>query len=149
MRKYLLFLAVTLISHNLQAKEFESKFNFNFELNDNYQIINNFNLYEVYDSSHNDPKIKQQINIFKQRLKEQDVEILVNFKQSILDNISILVFDDNYEINEDKVFKQCKKNFKIEKNLGKRKVILSSVEGMNIPKFAKWSRYRENESFFF
>ena len=68
MARYLLFLAVTLISHNLQAKEFESKFNFYFELNENYQIINNFNLYEVYDSSHNDPKIKQQINIFKQKI---------------------------------------------------------------------------------
>ena len=149
MGKYLLFLAVTLISHNLKAKEFESKFNFNFELNENYQIINNFNLYEVYDSSHNDPKIKQQINIFKQRLKEQDVEILVNFKQSILDNISILVFDDNYEINEKKVLKQCKKILKIEKKFGKRKVNLIECRMHEYPKFAKWSMYRENESSFF
>ena len=149
MGKYLLFLAVTLISHNLQAKEFESKFNFYFELNENYQIINNFNLYEVYDSSHNDPKIKQQINIFKQRLKEQDVEILVNFKQSILDNISILVFDDNYEINEKKVLKQCKKILKIEKKFGKRKVGLIECRMHKYPKFAEWSMYRENESSFF
>ena len=92
MRKLLLILFFFFVLNNSEAKEFESKFNFSFKLNDNYQIINNSNLYEIYNSSHSDPKIRQQINIFNQRLKEQDVEILVNFKQSILDNISILVF---------------------------------------------------------
>ena len=134
---------------NCQAKEFKSKFNFSFELTKNYQIINNSNLYEVYSSSHNDPKIKQQINIFNQRLKEQDVEILVNFNQSILDNISILVFDENYKVNEKKVLKQCKKILKIEKKFGKRKVNLIECRMHEYPKFADWSMYRENESSFF
>tara|TARA_B100001939_G_C16869332_1_gene585613 strand:+ start:103 stop:684 length:582 start_codon:yes stop_codon:yes gene_type:complete len=134
---------------NCQAKEFKSKFNFSFELTKNYQIINNSNLYEVYSSSHNDPKIKQQINIFNQRLKEQDVEILVNFNQSILDNISILVFDDNYKVDEKKVVKQCKKILKIEKKFGKRKVDIIECRIHEYPKFADWSMYRENESSFF
>ena len=134
---------------NCQAKEFKSKFNFSFELTNNYQIINNSNLYEVYNSSHNDPKTKKQINIFKKRLKEQDVEILVNFNQSILDNISILVFDDNYKVDEKKVLKQCKKILKIEKKFGKRKVNLIECRMHEYPKFAEWSMYRENESSFF
>ena len=149
MRKLLLILFFFFVLNNSEAKEFESKFNFSFKLNDNYQIINNFNLYEVYNSSHSDPKIRQQINIFNQRLKEQDVEILVNFKQSILDNISILVFDDNYKVDEKKVVKQCKKILKIEKKFGKRKVDLIECRMHEYPKFADWSMYRENESSFF
>ena len=149
MKKLLILLFFLIVSNNLEAKEFKSKFNFSFKLNDNYQIINNSNLYEIYNSSHSDPKIRQQINIFNQRLKEQDVEILVNFKQSILDNISILVFDDNYKIDEKKVVKQCKKILKIEKKFGKRKVNLIECRMHEYPKFADWSMYRENESSFF
>ena len=134
---------------NCQAKEFKSKFNFSFELTNNYQIINNSNLYEVYNSSHDDPKIKQQINIFSQRLKEQDVEILYNFKQSLFNSISILVFNENYKVNEKKVLKQCKKILKIEKKFGKRKVNLIECRMHEYPKFADWSMYRENESSFF
>jgi len=134
---------------NCQAKEFKSKFNFSFELTNNYQIINNSNLYEVYNSSHNNPKIRQQINIFNQRLKKQDVEILVNFDQSILDNISILVFDDHYKVDEKKVVKQCKKILKMEKKFGQRKVDLIECRMHEYPKFADWSMYRENESSFF
>ena len=147
--KVLVFLFLILGTSKLSAKEFKSKFNFIFKLNDNYQIINNSNLYEIYSSSHSDPKIRQQINIFNQRLKEQDVEILVNFKQSILDNISILVFDDNYKVDEKKVVKQCKKILKIEKKFGKRKVDLIECRMHEYPKFADWSMYRENESSFF
>ena len=149
MRELLIVLFFLIVSNNSEAKEFKSKFNFIFKLNDNYQIINNSNLYEVYNSSHSDPKIRQQINIFNQRLKEQDVEILVNFKQSILDNISILVFDDNYKVDEKKVLKQCKKILKIEKKFGKRKVDLIECRMHEYPKFADWSMYRENESSFF
>lgn len=149
MRIFLILLSFLTFLNNSDAKEFKSKFNFSFKLNDNYQIINNSNLYEVYNSSHNDPKIRQQINIFNQRLKEQDVEILVNFKQSILDNISILVFDDNYKVDEKKVFKQCKKILKIEKRFGKRKVDLIECRMHKYPEFADWSMYRENESSFF
>ena len=149
MNKYYIFLILIIISFNSEAKEFKSKFNFTFELTNHYQIINNSNLYEVYNSSHDDPKIKQQINIFNQRLKEQDVEILVNFKQSILDNISILIFDENYKVDEKKVLKQCKKILKIEKKFGKRKVDLIECRMHEYPKFADWSMYRENESSFF
>ena len=149
MKTFLFLLSFLIFLNNSEAKEFKSKFNFSFKLNDNYQIINNSNLYEIYNSSHSDPKIRQQINIFNQRLKEQDVEILVNFKQSILDNISILVFDDNYKVDEKKVIKQCKKILKIEKKFGKRKVNLIECRMHKYPEIADWSMYRENESSFF
>lgn len=137
------------MEYNSEAKDFNSKFNFNFQLTDNYQIINNTNLFEVYNSSHKDPKIKQQIKMFSQRLKEQDVEILFNFKQSLLNSISILVFNENYKVDEKKVLKQCKKILKIEKKFGKRKVDLIECRMHDYPKFADWSMYRENKSSFF
>ena len=149
MKKLLIFVFILILSNNSKAKEFKSEFNFTFELDNNYLIINNSNLYQVYNSSHNDPKIKKQINIYKQRLNKQNVEILVNFKQSVLDNISILVFDDNYKVDEKKVVKQCKKILKIEKKFGKRKVDLIECRMHEYPKFADWSMYRENESSFF
>ena len=64
MMPYFKILFFLLICFNCHAKEFKSKFNFSFELEDNYQIINNSNLYEIYNSSYKDPKIKHQINIF-------------------------------------------------------------------------------------
>ena len=137
------------LNNNLEAKDFKSKFNFEFQLSDNYQIINNTNLYQVYNSSHDDPKIKQQINMFSQRLKEQDVEILFNFKQSLLDNISILAFQGAYKVDEKKVVKQCKKILKIEKKFGKRNVDIIECRMHDYPKFADWSMYRENESSYF
>ena len=147
--KVLVFLFLILGISNSSAKEFNSKFNFSFELNENYQILNNSNLYEVYNSSHKDPKIKQQINIFSKRLKAQDVEILYNFNQSLLNSISILVFNENYKVNEKKVLKQCKKILKIEKKFGKRKVDLIECRMHKYPEIADWSMYRENESSFF
>ena len=147
--KKLVVLLIIINSFNSEAKEFRSNFNFTFELKDNYQIINKLNLYEVYNTSHNDPNIKQQINKFSQKLKEQDIEILVNFEQSILDNISILVFDGNYKVDEKKVFKQCKKILKVEKKFGKRNVDLIECRMHEYPKFAVWSMYRENKSSFF
>ena len=92
---------------------------------------------------------KQQINIFSQRLKEQDVEILYNFKQSLFNSISILVFNENYKVDEKKVLKQCKKILKIEKKFGKRKVDLIECRMHKYPEIADWSMYRENESSFF
>ena len=147
---FLTILILTLsLKDNLEAKDFKSKFNFEFQLTDNYQIINNTNLYQVYNSSHDDPKIKQQINMFSQRLKEQDVEILFNFKQSLLDNISILAFKGTYKVNEKKVVKQCKKILKVEKKFGKRNVDIIECRMHDYPKFADWSMYRENESSYF
>tara|TARA_B100000427_G_C15331009_1_gene516883 strand:+ start:135 stop:743 length:609 start_codon:yes stop_codon:yes gene_type:complete len=147
---FLTILVFTLsLMSNLEAKEFKSKFNFEFQLSKNYQIINNTNLYQVYNSSHDDPKIKQQINIFSQRLKEQDVEILFNFKQSLLDNISILAFKGVYKVDEKRVVKQCKKILKVEKKFGKRNVDIIECRMHDYPKFADWSMYRENESSYF
>ena len=144
--KFTLFL---IFAFNCYAKEFNSQFNFNFELSSNYQIINNTNLYQVYNSTYRDPKIKQQIKIFSKRLKEQDVEILFNPQLSVYNNISILVFNDNYKVNKKTVLKQCKKILKIEKRFGKKKVGLIECRMHDYPKFADWSMYRENENSFF
>ena len=137
------------IYFNCQAKEFNSKFNFSFELTDNYKIINNSNLYEIYNLQYDDPAIKKQINAFRNRLKQQDVEILYNFNQSIFNNISILVFNDEYKVNKKNVLKQCKKILKMSKKFGKRKVEIIECRMHEYPKFAEWSMYRENESSFF
>ena len=90
-----------------------------------------------------------EIEVLDPYINEQNIEILVNFKQSILDNISILVFNENYKVNEKKVLKQCKKILKIEKKFGKRKVNLIECRMHEYPEFADWSMYRENESSFF
>ena len=115
---------------------------------DGYQIFNNINLFQVYDHSNKDPLIKTQINLAKQRLKNQNVELLYNFSSHPLNNISILVFNENYKMTEKKVLKQCKKILKIEKKIGKRKVDLKECRMHDQPKFADWSMYRENDSSF-
>ena len=130
------------------AEEFESKYSFRFQLPDGYQIFNNLNLYDVYNHSNKDPLIKAQINLAKQRLKNQNVELLYNFSSHSLNNINILVFKENYKMNEKKVLKQCKKILKIEKKVGKRKVELKECRMHDEPKFASWSMYRENDSSF-
>ena len=144
----IIFFLFICINCQAQAKEFKSKFNFSFELTSNYQIINNSNLYEIYiqgrRSSH-----KNQINIFSNRLKQQDVEILYNFNQSIFNNISILVFNDEYMVDKKNVLKQCKKILKMSKKFGKKKVDIIECRMHEHPKFANWSMYRENESSFF
>ena len=149
MKKTLILLFFLIFTCNLNAKEFTSKFNFSFELTNNYQIINNSNLYEIYNLQYDDPAIKNQINIFSNRLKQQDVEILYNFNQSIFNNISILVFKDEYKVDKKSVLKQCKKILKMSKKFGKRKVDIIECRMHEYPKFADWSMYRENESSFF
>ena len=134
--------------NNVFAEEFESKYNFKFKLPDEYQIFNNLNLYDVYSHSNKDPLIKAQINLAKQRLKNQDVEILYNFSSHPLNNINILAFNENYKINKKKVLKQCKKILNIERKVGKRKVDLKECRMHDQPSFADWSMYRENESSF-
>ena len=89
---------------------------------------------------------KLQINLAKQRLKNQNVELLYNFSSSPINNISILVFKENYKMNEKKVLKQCKKILKIERKIGKRKVNLKECRMHDQPSFADWSMYRENDS---
>ena len=130
------------------SKNFKSIFNFNFELKDGYQSFNKNNLYDVYDHSNNDPLIKKQIDLAKNRLKKQKIELLYNFSSHPLNNINILVFNEDYLVNEKKVLKQCKKILKIEKKIGKRKVKLKECRMHNYPSFANWSMYRENESSF-
>jgi hypothetical protein len=133
----------------LKAEQFTSIENFTFELPKGYMILNNNNLYDVYNASNHDPALKKQMNLFKQRLQKQNIEILYNFNQSRFNNISIMVFDDYYKVNQKKVLKQCKKILKIEKKYGKRNVNLIECRMHNYPKFADWSMYRENESSFF
>ena len=70
--KIILFLIVFLgISNNSLGKEFTSKFNFKFNLSDDYQIINSLTLYDVYKQSHKDPFKQKQIDRFKQILKKR------------------------------------------------------------------------------
>ena len=133
----------------LKAEQFTSIENFSFELPKGYMILNKNNLYDVYNASSHDPVLKKQMNLFKQRLQKQNVEILFNFNQSLFNNISIIVFEDYYKVNQKKVLKQCKKILKIEKKYGKRKVDLIECRMHDYPKFADWSMYRENESSFF
>ena len=130
------------------SKDFKSKFNFKFNLSEGYEIFNNLNLYDVYNASNKDPLIKAKINMLKERLKTQDVELLYNFSSHPLNNISILVFNENYKMNKKKVLKQCKKILKLEKKVGKRNVSLKECRMHNEPSFADWSMYRENESSF-
>ena len=132
----------------LKAEQFASIENFTFELPKGYMILNKNNLYDVYNASSHDPVLKKQMNLFKQRLQKQNVEILFNFNQSRFNNISIMVFEDYYKVNQKKVLKQCKKILKIEKKYGKRKVDLIECRMHDYPKFADWSMYRENESSF-
>ena len=148
MNKKILIFFLLLISP-LKAGQFNSIENFSFELPKGYILLNKNNLYDVYSASNHDPSLKKQMNLFKQRLQKQKVEILYNFNQSRFNNISIMVFNDYYKVNNKKVIKQCKKILKIEKKYGKRKVDLIECRMHDYPKIAEWSMYRENESSFF
>ena len=132
----------------VKAEQFNSIENFSFELPKGYQIFNKINLYDVYNHSNKDPLVKTQINLAKQRLKNQSIELLYNFSSHPLNNINILVFNESYKINKKKVLKQCKKILKIEKKVGKRKVELKECRMHDQPLFADWSMYRENDSSF-
>ena len=147
MNKKILIFFLLLISP-LKAEQFNSIENFSFELPKGYQIFNKSNLYDVYNHSNKDPLIKTQINLAKQRLKNQSIELLYNFSSHPLNNINILVFNENYKVNKKKVLKQCKKILKIEKKVGKRKVELKECRMHDQPLFADWSMYRENDSSF-
>jgi hypothetical protein len=137
-----------LVASPLKAEQFKSIKNFSFELPKGYRIFNKNNLYDVYNHSNKDPLVKTQINLAKHRLKNQSLELLYNFSNSPFNNISILVFEENYKMNEKKVLKQCKKILKIEKKIGKRKVKLKECRMHDQPSFANWSMYRENDSSF-
>jgi hypothetical protein len=147
MNKKILIFFLLLISP-LKAEQFNSIENFSFELPKGYQIFNKSNLYDIYNHSNKDPLIKTQINLAKQRLKNQSIELLYNFSSHPLNNINILVFNDSYKVNKKKVLKQCKKILKIEKKVGKRKVELKECRMHDQPLFADWSMYRENDSSF-
>jgi hypothetical protein len=133
----------------LKAEQFTSIENFTFELPKGYMILNKNNLYDVYNASNHDPILKKQMSLFKQRLQKQNVEILYNFNQSRFNNISIMVFEGYYKVNQKKVLKQCKKILKMESKYGKKKVDLIECRMHDQPLFADWSMYRENESSFF
>tara|TARA_A200000113_G_scaffold16111_1_gene14340 strand:- start:41 stop:652 length:612 start_codon:yes stop_codon:yes gene_type:complete len=141
-------LILFLLNNACLSKEFKSQFNFKFNLPDGYEIFNKNNLYDVYNHSNKDPLVKAQINLAKKRLENQRIELLYNFSSHPFNNINILVFDEDYKINEKKVLKQCKKILKIERKIGKRKVELKECRMHDQPLFANWSMYRENESSF-
>ena len=145
-KKFLIFFL--LLISPLKAEQFNSIKNFSFELPKGYTIFNKSNLYEVYNHSNKDPLVKTQLNLAKQRLKNQSIELLYNFSSHPLNNINILVFNENYKVNKKKVLKQCKKILKIERKVGKRKVDLKECRMHDQPSFADWSMYRENESSF-
>ena len=144
-------LIIILISYNQYslAAEFNSKHNFKFNLSDGYQIINNLNLFDVYKKSHKDPFKQKQIERFKEILQKKDIELLYNFEQSLLNNISILVFNNQYKVNKKKVLKQCKKIIKNSMKYGGKKVDIIECRMHQYPKFADWSMYRENKNSFF
>ena len=150
MRKELVLIIFTfsILTNSLIAKDFESKYNFKFNLPDGYQIFNNINLFQVYDHSNKDPILKKKLNLVKKTLEKQDIELLYNFSSSHINNITILVFNNNYKVGKKKVLKQCKKILKIERRVGKRNVSLKECRMHNEPSFADWSMYRENESSF-
>ena len=141
-------LILFLLNNACLSKEFESQFNFKFNLPEGYEIFNKNNLYDVFNHSNKDPLVKAQINLAKKRLENQRIELLYNFSSHPFNNINILVFDEDYKINEKKVLKQCKKILKIERKVGKRKVDLKECRMYDQPSFADWSMYRENESSF-
>ena len=148
MQKKLLLIIITLLSFTSEAstEEYKSKHNFRFSLPDGYQLFNNINLFQVYDHSNKDPVIKNQLNYVKKQLQNQNIELLYNFSESPINNITILVFNNNYKVTKKNVLKQCKKILKIERKFGKRKVNLKECRMHNEPFFADWSMYRENES---
>ena len=149
MQKNILFIIIlVIITFNANAKEYRSKYNFKFNLPDGYQLFNNINLFQVYDHSNKDPVIKKQLNYAKKQLQNKDIELLYNFSESPVNNITILVFNNNYKVTKKNVLKQCKKILKIEKKIGKRKVKLKECRMHDQPTFADWSMYRENESSF-
>ena len=148
MYKFFLIFFIFLMSP-LKAEQFTSIENFTFELPKGFVILNKNNLYDVYNASSHDPVLKKQMNLFKQRLQKQNVEILFNFNQSSFNNISIMSFNDYYKVDKKKVLKQCKKILKMASKYGKRKVDLIECRMHDYPKFADWSMYRENESSFF
>ena len=141
-------LIVLFVSNTCYSKNFESQFNFIFNLPEGYEIFNNNNLYDVYNYSNKNPLVKAQINLAKKRLQSQKIELLYNFSSHSLNNINILVFEADYKVTKKNVLKQCKKILKIEKKVGKRKVNIKECRMHNKPLFADWSMYRENDSSF-
>ena len=149
MHKLLIIVLISISYLNiLKAENFTSIENFSFDLPNGYELFNKSNLFEIYDHTYKDPLIKKQIKLAEEYLKKQKVELLYNFSSHPLNNINILVFDANYNVNSKTVEKQCKKILKIEKKIGKRSVQLNECRMHNQPTFADWSIYRENESSF-
>ncbi len=143
----LLIFSILIITNSISvAKDYKSIFNFNINLAEGYEVFNSSNLYDVYNHSTDDPVIKRQLNYVKKQLQNEDIEMFYNFSESPVNNITILVFNNNYKITEKNVLKQCNKILKIERKIGKRKVKLKECRMHNEPFFADWSMYRENDS---
>jgi len=146
LKKVLISCIFFLSTVDASAKQFKSKYNFKFNLPDGYQLFSDINLFQVYDHSNKDPVIKKHLKYLKKKLQNQDIELLYNFSESPINNITILVFNNDYKVTKKNVLQQCKKILKIEKKVGKRKVSLKECRMHDEPIFANWSMYRENES---
>tara|TARA_Y100001970_G_scaffold262839_1_gene347600 strand:+ start:3646 stop:4263 length:618 start_codon:yes stop_codon:yes gene_type:complete len=149
LKSKLLILSILIFTNSIsEAKDYKSIFNFNINIAEGYKVFNRVNLYDLYNHSTDDPSIKRQLNYVKKQLQNQNIEMFYNFSESPVNNITILVFNDNYKVTKKNVLKQCNKILKIERKIGKRKVKLKECRMLNEPTFADWSMYRENESSF-
>mgnify|MGYP001180257877 FL=1 len=146
-KKILIFLLLFIAP--LKAEQFYSIEKFTFELPEGYIILNNDNIYNILDSSNHSLKLKKKMRSYKKILKKQNVEILLDKKESQLNKIYITIFNNYYKVNKKKVLKQCRKILKLEQKAVKKKVDLIECRMHNYPKFADWSMYRENENSFF
>jgi|TARA_E500000178_G_scaffold291500_1_gene295410 hypothetical protein len=146
-KKILIFLLLFIAP--LKAEQFYSIEKFTFELPEGYIILNNDNIYNILDSSNHSLKLKKKMRSYEKILKKQNVEILLDKKESQLNKIYITIFNNYYKVNKKKVLKQCRKILKLEQKAVKKKVDLIECRMHNYPKFADWSMYRENENSFF
>ena len=146
-KKILIFLLIFIAP--LKAEQFYSIEKFTFELPEGYIILNNDNIYNILDSSNHSLKLKKKMRSYEKILKKQNVEILLDKKESQLNKIYITIFNNYYKVNKKKVLKQCRKILKLEQKAVKKKVDLIECRMHNYPKFADWSMYRENENSFF
>ena len=103
LKKILISLIFTLFLIEVKAQQFKSKYNFKFNLPDGYQLFSDINLFQVYDHSNKDPVIKKQLEYAKKKLQNQDIELLYNFSESPINNITILVFNNDYKVTKKNV----------------------------------------------
>ena len=85
-------LILFLLNNACFSKEFESQFNFKFNLPEGYEIFNKNNLYDVYNHSNKDPLVKAQINLAKKRLENQKIELLYTVAFKNVKTVEVALF---------------------------------------------------------